>query len=209
MTTADVRALADLKPVPRAFFDEPVVDLAKRLVGCVLVSAVPGEPVTAAKIVETEAYRGPEDLAAHSRGGLRTPRTEVMFGRPGHAYVFLLYGASWAFNIIAGPEGAPHAVLLRGGEPLIGAETMSARRNKPSHSRELTNGPGKLSQALGLNKSHYGVPLTSAELFIARGPRVPVGCSPRINIDYAGDWVSRPWRFFEVGNRYVSVKPRT
>jgi DNA-3-methyladenine glycosylase len=200
---------ADFEPVPRAFFDQPVVDLAKALVGSIIVSAIPGEPITAAKIVETEAYRGPEDLAAHSRGGLRTPRTEVMFGPAGHAYVFLLYGASWAFNIIAGPEGSPHAVLLRGGEPVSGAETMAARRNKPSHSRELTNGPGKLSQALGLNKSHYGLSLGSPELYIAAGPRVPVGRSPRINIDYAGDWVSKPWRFFEVGNRYVSVAPRS
>jgi DNA-3-methyladenine glycosylase len=99
--------------------------------------------------------------------------------------------------------------LLRAVEPLVGAETMAVRRDKPSHSRELSNGPGKLSQALGLNKGHYGVSLTSPELYIAAGPRVRVGRSPRINIDYAGAWVSRNWRFFEVGNRYVSVKPRS
>lgn len=208
MTKARPLVEERLEPVDASFFERPVVALAKRLVGCVIVSACPGDPVTAAKIVETEAYRGPEDLAAHSRGGLRTKRTEVMFGRAGHAYVFLLYGASWAFNIVAGPEGSPHAVLLRAGEPILGVDTMAARRNKPSHSRELTNGPGKLSQALGLDKGHYGVPLTSPRLFIAQGPRVRVGCSARINIDYAGEWVSRPWRFFEIGNRYVSVAPR-
>lgn len=200
---------AGFEPVPRTFFDQPVVELAKALVGSVIVSAVPGAPVTAAKIVETEAYRGPEDLAAHSRRGLRTPRTEVMFGPPGHAYVFLLYGASWAFNIVAGPEGSPHAVLLRAVEPIAGVEIMAERRKKPSHSRELSNGPGKLSQALGLDKAHYGLSLSSPQLYIASGPRVRVGSSPRINIDYAGPWVSKPWRFFEVGNRYVSVKPRS
>lgn len=200
-------------PVSREFFAQPVLSLARRLIGSVIVSAPPGEALTAGKIVETEAYRGPDDLAAHSRGGLRTKRTEVMFGHPGHAYVFLLYGSSWAFNIVAGAEGSPHAVLVRAVEPLVGFGTMALRRSRSADHRELTNGPGKLCQALGIDKRHNGADLTSPELFIgfskkARAVKLRVGRSARINIAYAGSWVSRQWRFYEAGNRYVSAAPR-
>src|SRR6185437_3554069 len=102
------------------------------------------------------AYRGPEDLAAHSSGGRRTRRTEAMFGPPGHAYMFLLYGMHWAFNTVAAPEGCPHAVLIRAIEPCLGRPLMAARRGVPEGSVQLTNGPGKLCAALRLDGSAYG-----------------------------------------------------
>ncbi|MFO0613537.1 MAG: DNA-3-methyladenine glycosylase [Polyangiaceae bacterium] len=194
------------------FFQQPVLDLAKALVGCVLVHRA-GGVVTGGRIVETEAYRGPLDLAAHSAGGRRTKRTEAMFGAPGHAYMFLLYGSSWAFNIVAGPVDEPHAVLVRALEATIGLDAMLARRSRSSPkilpgSRELTNGPGKLCQAMGLDRGAYGASCASAALHLLPGPRGPVGRSARINIDYAGPWIDKPWRFYERGNAWVSVKPR-
>jgi DNA-3-methyladenine glycosylase len=131
-----------------------------------------------------------------------------MFGPPGRAYVYLLYGLSWAFNIVVAKEGEPHAVLVRALEPTIGLSLMSARRRQPPESRLLTNGPGKLCQALGITRDDYGRDLAGDELFLLEGPRGTVARSPRINVDYAGEWAARPWRFFERGNRFVSVAPR-
>ena len=198
--------------LPPAFFDQPVLGLARALLGTTLVHVVDGV-ATGGRIVETEAYRGPEDLAAHSANGRRTARTEAMFGPPGHAYMFLLYGSSWAFNIVAGAVDAPHAVLVRAIEPTIGLDVMHARRSRSSArvtkaSRDLTNGPGKLTQALGLDRAAYGASCWSDALHLLAGARGAVGRSPRINIDYAGAWVTRPWRFYERGNPWVSVKPR-
>jgi DNA-3-methyladenine glycosylase len=158
--------------------------------------------------VETEAYEGPEDLAAHSARGRRTRRNEVMYGPAAHAYLFLLYGTSWAFNVVTADVGVAHAVLVRAVEPVLGVGLMAQRRGLDPKRRELTNGPGKLCQALGLDRAHYGLSVLGENLFIAEGPRGRVGRSPRINIDYAGAWVDRPWRFYERGNRYVSVPPR-
>jgi DNA-3-methyladenine glycosylase len=194
-------------PLPRAFYARPVLEVARACIGKVLVHRSP-EGLAAGRIVEAEAYRGPEDLAAHSARGRRTRRTEVMFGPAGHAYVFLLYGVSWAFNVVTGEEGHPHAVLVRALEPLVGLELMSARRGVAPDRRELTNGPGKLCQALGIDRAAYGLDLCGDVLFLADGARGPVGRSPRINVDYAGAWAARPFRFYERGNRYVSVPPR-
>jgi DNA-3-methyladenine glycosylase len=198
---------ASFAPLPREFYARSVLDVARDCVGKILVHEAPAGLV-AARIVETEAYRGPEDLAAHSAGGRRTKRTEAMFGPPGHAYMFLLYGMHWAFNIVAGPEGHPHAVLVRAVEPVAGVEIMAARRSVAAGSVTLCNGPGKLCAALGLDASAYGLDLCASRLYLAAGERGRVGRSPRINIDYAGAWVKKPWRFYERGNRYVSVPPR-
>ena len=197
-----------MTPLPRSFYEGRVLDVARAMIGKVLVHRLP-EGVVAGRIVECEAYRGPEDRAAHSSGGRRTRRTEVMFGPPGHAYLFLLYGMHWAFNVVVGPEGHPHAVLVRAVEPLIGAPLMAARRGVDAGSVLLTNGPGKLCAALGLTGVDYGVDLCGPDLFLAEGAaRGSIGRSPRINVDYAGAWVNKPWRFYERGNRYVSVAPR-
>jgi DNA-3-methyladenine glycosylase len=198
---------SNLTRLPRAFYARSVLIVAREVIGKVLVHRTPdGE--AAGRIVEAEAYRGPRDLAAHSARGL-TRRTAAMFGPPGHAYVYLLYGVSWALNLVVATEGAPHAVLIRALEPVRGVALMGQRRNRPSASRELTNGPGKLAQALGITGAQYGADLCSGDLFLEDGPRcATLGRSPRINVAYAGVWATRRWRFFERGNRYVSVAPR-
>ena len=199
--------MSGLVRVDPSLFEQPVLALARALVGKVLVRES-AEGIAAGRIVETEAYRGPEDQAAHSANGRRTKRTEAMFGPPGHAYVFLLYGASWAFNVVAGPVDAPHAVLVRALEPLVGLDLMSTRRRMPATRRELTNGPGKLAKALAIDGRDYGADLRSGSIWIAEGTPSLVGRSPRIHIDYAGAWVERPWRFYARGNPWVSVRPR-
>jgi DNA-3-methyladenine glycosylase len=203
--------LEGLEPLPRTFYARPVLEVAHASIGKVLVHASE-DGLAAGRIVEAEAYRGPDDRAAHSAGGRRTRRTEVMWGAPGHAYLFLLYGLHWAFNLVTTAEGLPHAVLIRAIEPLPPVDLMCARRGIAAGRRELTNGPGKVCAALGLDGRHYGADLCAGPLFLAQPPdssRVPrVGRSPRVNVDYAGSWAQKPWRFYERGNRYVSVPPR-
>jgi DNA-3-methyladenine glycosylase len=146
------------------------------------------------RIVETEAYLGPRDRAAHSSRG-RTPRTEVMFGPPGHAYVYLIYGFWNCLNVVTAREGMPHAVLLRAVEPLEGIT-------------DKTSGPGLLCRALNVDRRLNGADLLGRELWIerpGRGPRVAIGRSARIGVDYAGEWARRPWRFFDRASCYVST----
>jgi DNA-3-methyladenine glycosylase len=196
------------RKLPRDFYARPVLIVARECIGKILVHRTP-EGEVAGRIVEAEAYRGPLDLAAHSARGL-TKRTAAMFGPPGYAYVYLLYGACWAMNIVAAAEGMPHAVLLRALEPVGGLELISLRRGKPPDSRELTNGPGKLTRALAITGADYGRDLCGDDLFLQDypSPGRQVGRSARINVDYAGPWAIKPWRFYERGNRYVSVRPR-
>lgn len=192
----------------REFYARPVLIVARECIGKILVHRTP-EGEAAGRIVEAEAYRGPQDLAAHSSRGL-TRRTAAMFGPPGHAYVYLLYGISWAINLVVATEGEPHAVLIRALEPVRGIELMARRRRRPPGARDLTNGPGKLTAALDITGADYGRDLCGDELFVemANGPRPRIGRSMRINVDYAGRWAAKPWRFYERGNRYVSVRPR-
>jgi DNA-3-methyladenine glycosylase len=133
-----------------------------------------------------------------------------MFGPPGHAYIYLLYGVSWALNLVAASEGEPHAVLIRALEPTRGLELMARRRGKPSASVELTNGPGKLTQALAITGVLYGADLCGEQLFMEEPERSPgpIGRSRRINVEYAGPWADKLWRFYERGNRFISVHPR-
>jgi DNA-3-methyladenine glycosylase len=196
------------RKLPRDFYARPVLAVARDCIGKLLVHRTP-EGKTAGRIVETEAYRGPLDLAAHSSRG-RTKRTAAMFGPPGHAYVYRLYGTCWAMNLVVAREGDPHAVLIRALEPVRGVELMAERRRRPITSRDLTNGPGKLTEALAITGEDYGRDLCGDILFLEESdqPSVKIGHSPRINIDYAGVWTARPWRFYERENRYVSVKPR-
>jgi len=194
--------------LPREFYAQPVLVVARECIGKILVHRTP-EGEAAGRIVEAEAYRGPLDLAAHSSHGL-TKRTAAMFGPPGYAYVYLLYGTSWALNLVAASDGEPHAVLIRALEPVRGSELMARRRGKPPDSRELTNGPGKLTQALAITGDDYGRDLCDGQLFLENPdrPTGPIGRSTRINVDYAGNWAAKPWRFYQRGNRYVSVAPR-
>jgi DNA-3-methyladenine glycosylase len=134
-----------------------------------------------------------------------------MFGPPGRAYIYLLYGISWALNLVVAQENEPHAVLIRAIEPVRGLDLMARRRKLPPDSRRLTNGPGKLTMAMGITGALYGSDLCGRVLFLeepATPARVRIGRSPRINVDYAGHWALRPWRFYERGNRFVSVRPR-
>ncbi len=205
-----------MKPLPRKFYRRPVLEVARDCVGKMLVHNSDAG-VVVGRIVEVEAYRGPEDRAAHSFGGRRTLRTEAMFGAAGHAYVFFLYGMHWNFNVVTGAEGEPCAVLVRGVEPVEGIELMAKRRAIAATRRELTNGPAKLCQAFDINGSHYGLDLChharpdvrGGSLFLADGPAPEhIATSPRVGVGYAGEWAKRPWRFFEPENRYVSGPAR-
>lgn len=173
------------------------------------------------RIVEVEAYRGPEDRAAHSYGGRRTARTEVMFGPPGRAYVFLIYGIHRHVNIVTGSVDEPQAVLIRALEPLTGESLMQDRRSRdgrvsPLPPRELCSGPGKLCQALDIDRrfngsdllAWSGAPVERLELRPGIPPR-RVGTSPRIGIDYAGDWANKPWRFYDLESPHVSRTPHS
>ncbi len=193
----------DLTPLPRAFYARPVLTVARACLGKLLVHRTP-EGLLVGRIVETEAYRGPEDRAAHSFGGRRTARTEVMFGPAGHAYVFFVYGMHYQFNVVTTGEGHPHAVLVRAVEPVAGVQHMAKRRKLPETSRELTNGPGKLCQAFGIDKRAYGLDLCGRELFLADGTRSKTQTSARIGVQYAADWAEKPWRFFDPKSPYVS-----
>lgn len=150
-------------------------------------------------ITETEAYIGEKDLASHARAG-RTPRTAVMYGAPGHAYVYFTYGNHWMLNVVTEQEGTPGAVLIRAIQPLEGVEVMLERR----HGRD-TFGPGKLCQALGIDKSLNGADLASKDsgLWIERGVQVPdsaVTLGPRVGLNTTPEpWLSKPWRFLVEG----------
>ena len=128
-----------------------------------------------------------------------------MFGPPGHAYVFIVYGMHWHFNLVTGKEGQPHAVLIRAVEPLDGVELMAARRGVAKDRVELTNGPGKLCQALGIQREQYGADLCGPCLYLLDAPRVQARRTPRIGVDYAGAWALKPWRFLDPASRYVSA----
>jgi DNA-3-methyladenine glycosylase len=182
-----------------------VLTVAKDVVGKLLVHETPAG-VTAGRIVEAEAYRGPQDRAAHSWAGRRTARTEAMFGPPGFAYVFFVYGMHWHLNLVTTREDAPHAVLLRAIEPVLGAELMARRRGLPETDVNLCNGPGKLCQAFDIGRRHYGVDLTRGALFLSEStaPRGKLGRTARVGVDYAEAWADKPWRFFELDNRWVS-----
>jgi DNA-3-methyladenine glycosylase len=196
------------RPLPREFYARPVLVVARELLGKVLVHETPEGRVTG-RIVEAEAYRGPEDRAAHSFGGRRTARTEAMYGPPGHAYVFFVYGMHWHFNVVTTRVGAPHAVLIRAVEPLEGRELMAARRGLAPDAPALANGPGKLCRAFGIDRTSYGVDLTGSRLYLTEGPRLRHATSPRVGIDYAGEWAGVPWRFFARENPFVSAgRPR-
>lgn len=194
------------RPLPRSFYGADVEQVAERVLGKVLVSRS-SQGVTAGRIVEAEAYRGPEDLAAHSAGGRRTARTEAMFGPPGFAYVFLVYGLHYQFNLVTGGVGEPHAVLVRALEPVAGMELMSVRRGVAPDRRELTNGPGKLCAALGIDRADYGVDLCDGRrLYLVEGPAPrAVVRTARVGVDYAGIWARRKLRFLDRDSRHVST----
>jgi DNA-3-methyladenine glycosylase len=185
-------------PLPRSFYLRSAEEVARALLGQTLVHGS-----TTARIVETEAYLGTKDRAAHSWRGI-TPRTKVMFGPPGHAYVYLIYGMYECLNIVAEPEGSAGCVLIRAVEPLTGLAVMRKRRPAARRDQDLANGPGKLTLALAITRKHNGVDLTEGPLTV-REPaevfRFETGVSPRIGITHCVDW---PLRFFVQGSPFVS-----
>ncbi|MEW6242486.1 MAG: DNA-3-methyladenine glycosylase [Chloroflexota bacterium] len=183
-----------ISPLPRKFYNRPTLTVARELIGARLVRILDGVKLVGI-ITETEGYIGEEDLACHARAG-RTPRTQVMYGPPGHAYVYFTYGNHWMLNAVTEREGFPAAVLIRAVQPIEGAEVMSARRKGRD-----TLGPGKLTQAMGIGKGENGVDLTEtgSGLWIEAGISVPdsaVTIGPRVGLYTVPEpWKSKPWRF--------------
>lgn len=197
-----------IPPLPRTLFAAPAPEVAPLLLGCYVVKDE-GSDLLVGRIVEVEAYLGPEDAASHAHRG-PTPRNLAMFGRPGHAYIYLIYGMYHCLNVVTGPNGVGQAVLIRALEPVEGIEIMQARRHQ-QNLRQLTNGPGKLCQAFAIDKRFYGHDLTQGkQLWLAAGekPQEPIGISPRIGVRGDDEARSVAWRFFLQGNPYVSPSPR-
>ena len=186
------------RPLPRAFYLQPTLRIARALLGKILVHDTSAGR-TAGRIVEVEAYRGPADRAAHSAGGHRSARNEVMYGPPGHTYVYFIYGMHHCMNVVCQPRDVPEAVLLRALEPLAGETVMRARRGLPdAPAWRLCRGPGALCQAMGIGRAENSADLVHGPLRILDAPTVPaarVARTPRIGVDYAGADAARPWRF--------------
>jgi len=183
------------EPLPRAFYERDAITVARALIGTHLVH---GERV--ARIVETEAYRGPKDLACHARVGL-TKRTRTLYGPPGHAYVFLIYGMYDCFNVVCFGEGKGHAVLLRGVEPVSGL---------PEGAR--SDGPGRLTRALAITRAHDAEDLVEGRVLsiLPRTKRPRIATSARVGVAYAGAIAEAPWRFYDAASTHVSrPAPRT
>ena len=179
-------------------------EIARALLGQILVHGT-----TAGRIVETEAYLGVSDRACHAWGGRRTPRLEPLYGPPGHAYIYLIYGMYHCLNVVTKPAGQPECVLIRALEPLAGLEAMAERSGGKLLPAQLCAGPGRLCRALELDRSLSGVNLLAGDFFLAEGRSVPaelIASSPRIGVDYAGKDAALPWRFFEKDNPNVSGK---
>jgi len=183
------------RKLPRSFYARETLTVARELIGLHLVRVgTHGRQV--GRIVETEAYKGPHDLAAHSSRG-RTARTEVMFGPPGYAYVYLIYGFWNCLNVVTAADGVPHAVLIRAVEPVAGIDAS-------------THGPGLLCKALRIDRTLNRSDLTGGTLWVEkplmseyRKPKIER--DTRIGVDYAGDWAKKPWRFFDAKSAYVST----
>lgn len=192
-----------LTPLPRDFYNRDTLEVARDMLGCWLVREHNGARI-AARIVETEAYCGAEDSACHAHKR-RSPRTEAMFGPPGHAYVYLVYGMHWLLNVVTEPDGSPCAVLIRAVEPVLNEAAM--RTIRQASGKQLSNGPGKLTRALTIDKALYGHDMTqSEELWISAASHdAAIASGPRVGIDYAQpEHRDAPWRLWLEGNPWVS-----
>lgn len=198
--------------LPFSFYQlQDVNELAVRLLGKQLYTFIDGE-LTGGTIVETEAYNGIEDKASHAYGGRFTDRTKIMYEDGGASYVYLCYGIHHLFNVVTAPKGTPHAVLIRGLEPITGVNVMLRRRNMPAVKPNITAGPGALSKAMGIDKKLNAKDLCGEEIWIEdQGVIInskDIVAAPRVGVDYAGDHALLPWRYYIKGNRFVS-KPNS
>ena len=196
-----------MKKLSREFYARSdVLEVARDLLGKKLVVPANNGSRVAGIIVETEAYRGPEDRASHAWNSRRTRRTETMYGLGGTAYVYFVYGMYNQFNVVTNVEDIPHAVLVRALEPVEGLQIIRRRRGGRSD-RELASGPGKLCVALGIDRRLDGADLLGQRVWIEEAERISpreIASGPRIGIDYAEGWVAKPWRFWIRDNPYVS-----
>jgi len=199
--------------LPRSFYDRPTLQVARELIGKRLLRLENGRRIGGI-ITETEAYCGESDLACHAKAG-RTPRTEVMYGPPGHAYVYFTYGSHWLFNTVTQPAGQPEAVLIRAIMPTAGLDRIESRRGRQPR-KHWTDGPGKLTQALGIDGAFNRLDLSAqnAEIIIEKGVTIPtdfVTTSPRIGLNSVPEpWKSKPWRFLALlppDQAYAIIKP--
>jgi len=197
--------------LPREFYLQDTIAVARALLGCVLWRRIDRE-LLGARLVEVEAYLGANDMASHARRGLRSPRNASMYLDGGHAYVYFTYGMHWCMNVVTQEADIAEAVLLRAAEPVCGIESMRARRPKAKRDVDLMNGPGKLCSALAIDRALDGEPLDGKRLFIterdAEVDEDDIAVSPRIGVDYSGDAAHWPLRFFLRGNPNVTAAAR-
>ena len=189
--------------IPRSFYEQSTLDVARQLLGKYLVRKHP-HGTTVGRIVETEAYVGPEDKACHASRG-RTARTEIMFGPAGHAYIYFVYGFHHMLNIVTEQTDFPTAVLVRAVEPVRGLALMKKRRSI-EEPRQLASGPGKLCEAFAIDRNLNGSDLCGSVLYIRDDGDSTLGvvARPRIGVDYAGKWKRKPWRFLIKDSEFVS-----
>ena len=188
--------------IDRSFFERDAVTAAQELIGCYLVR-VSKEGITRARIVETEAYMGEIDDAAHSYKG-KTERVRALYGEKGHAYIYLIYGMYNCLNISAGPKGVPQCILIRAAEPVCGIDIMEKRR-KTDKLKNLCSGPGKLCMAMDITRTLYDEDMISGEtLYLEHGEKLPTKSSKRIGIDYAEKCRDKLWRFTAADSEYLS-----
>ena len=192
------------RAMERAWFDRPAAALAPDLLGARLVHDS-ADGCVGGRIVEVEAYQGPEDLAAHSARG-QTARNAVMFGQPGHLYVYLIYGLHHCLNVVAGPGDKPEAVLIRALEIDEGVTLARHRRGERAPDHRLAAGPGNVGQALGVDRTLNGTDLLAGPVRLQprEGPMPPIQRGPRIGVDYAADWAASPLRFWIADDRHRS-----
>jgi len=201
-----------MRRLPREFYlREDTIEVAKDLLGKLLVVPDQEGKRVSGMIVELEAYLGVEDKAAHSFGGRRTARNEVTFGIGGHAYVFFIYGMYYQLNFVTGPADHPHVVLIRAVEPVEGIGRMRERRGSMKD-KNLTSGPGKLCIALGIDRAQNGADLTGNTIWVEEQRSFvedQIASGKRIGIDYAAEDAEKPWRFWVKGNEFVSRTPKS
>lgn len=193
--------------IPHEFYTRAnVLTVARDLLGALLVVPNADGQRVSGKIVEVEAYRGPEDRASHAYGGRRTRRTETMYQQGGVAYVYFVYGMYYQFNVVSNVAEIPHAILVRALEPVEGIEIMRERRH-PHPDHNLTSGPGKLCIAMGIDRQLDAADLLGNRVWLEDYETIParrIARGPRIGIDYAETWIDKPWRFWIRNNSYVS-----